>query len=115
MLKKYGDVHNSGRNSSVREKCYITNEKLHGNRNWNNTEKQKSTTYKKYGVYHITHSLYFLQKILKKKWKQYKTPNGKIIKIQGDENYALDTLLKKFNENEIRTERKKMQKINYIF
>jgi len=50
MLKKYDDRHNWGGNSSVREKCYETNEKLHGSRTWNNSD-QSTKTKTKCGSY----------------------------------------------------------------
>lgn len=35
------------------------------------------------------------------KLKEYKLPSGKVVKVQGYENFALDILLKKYNEDEI--------------
>lgn len=36
-----------------------------------------------------------------RKYKKYKMPSGKTVKIQGYENFALDLLLKKYNEDDI--------------
>lgn len=47
--------------------------------------------------------------------KDYMFPSGKIIRIQGYENLALDELVKKFNENDIITNKRDMPKINYNF
>jgi hypothetical protein len=71
MVRKYGVPHNWSANSPLREKCYETNEKLHGSRTWNNQPKShatklgrgsyqkqiettKNTCQKKYGVDFVT-------------------------------------------------------------
>jgi hypothetical protein len=46
MMNKYGVTHNWNKNSISREKCYDTNEKLHGSRTWNNPEKSIETKIK---------------------------------------------------------------------
>jgi hypothetical protein len=58
-------------------------------------EKRKKTCLKKYGVNHHTHNAEIMEKNSKNsyKLKEYVLPCGKIIKIQGYENYALDELL----------------------
>lgn len=48
-----------------------------------------------------------------KKFKDYVFPSGKIRKIQGWENLALDTLTKQYTEDDIITERKEMPVIMY--
>lgn len=45
--------------------------------------------------------------------KPYTLPSGKIIYIQGDENYCLDILLRKYNETDILYERKEIPIIKY--
>ena len=47
--------------------------------------------------------------------KNYTLPSGKIIRIQGYENIALDELVKQFNEEDIITNKRDMPKINYNF
>ncbi len=47
------------------------------------------------------------------KLKEYKLPSGKIIKIQGYENLALDELLKYYNESDIITSRELMPELFY--
>lgn len=47
-------------------------------------------------------------------FKEYILPSGKIIKIQGYENLALDELLKRYSERCIITDRTQMPKITYI-
>lgn len=152
-LKKYGTEHNWSKNSSNREQCYITNEKRHGNRNWNNSKKSTKTkiqngSYKKqketlnktckeryntefyvmtddfknkfkkhflitYGVEHPSHVPEFFEKG-QYKWKSYTLPTGKIIKIQGYENLALDILLKENKESDVITSKKDMPTIWYF-
>jgi len=46
-------------------------------------------------------------------FKDYILPSGKIIKIQGYENIALDELVKIYNEDDIFTSRLDMPKIQY--
>lgn len=50
-----------------------------------------------------------------KKFKDYKTPEGNIRRIQGFENFALDELFKKYKDKEIYTDRIDMPKFLYIF
>jgi hypothetical protein len=42
-------------------------------------------------------------------------PSGELRKIQGYENYALDNLLKKYNESEILTDRINIPRIEYEY
>lgn len=69
----------------------------------------------------IVKSNEWLDKIEKnsKRFKDYKLPSGKIVKIQGYENLALDILLKKYNESDIFIQRKEIEnqigKILYVF
>ena len=111
MVARHGVKHNWSSGSSLREKCYATNEKLHGSRGWNNPEKYKRTMMEKYGVKHPSHDPDILDKIQKCRWKQYKLPSGREIKIQGYEHFALNALLQTHSEEDIITERRKMPKI----
>jgi len=58
-------------------------------------DKGIQTNIKKYGYYHHMHNAEEAEKCSKKayKLKEYILPSGKIIKLQGYENYALDELL----------------------
>lgn len=47
--------------------------------------------------------------------KDYILPSGKIIRIQGYENIALDELIKVYKEDDIITNKREMPKINYNF
>lgn len=99
----------------------------HGNENYNNREKCKETCLEKYGVEHPFQTEEVREKAkltcLEKygvdnyaqtgltigyKWKDYILPSGKVIKIQGYENYLLDELLQIYNEDEIVYSRKEI-------
>jgi hypothetical protein len=64
--------------------------------------KIKETCLKKYGVEHCSQSTEIMEKISKNAYnsKEYIYPSGKIINIQGYENFALDFLLINENINE---------------
>ncbi len=47
-------------------------------------------------------------------WKDYQMPSGKIIKIQGYENFLLDELLNTFEESEVLTSRTDMPQFWYV-
>jgi len=62
-------------------------------------EKSKNTMLKKYGVeYNLQRSE---MKKHQYKYKKYIMPSGKNVLIQGNENIAIDDLLKKYNETDI--------------
>ena len=65
-------------------------------------EKIKQTSLKKYGVEHPSQNKEIMEKMNKNSYKskEYTFPSGKIINIQGYENYALNDLLEKENINE---------------
>lgn len=70
--------------------------------------KMKETWLKKYGV----ENPYFSNKC-KWKFKDFKMPSGKIVKVQGYEHFALTFLLSSYDENKIETEKSKIPKIKY--
>ena len=80
-------------------------------------EKIQDTFIKKYGVEHPFQNAEYAEKQLKNcyKNKEFIYPSGKIIKVQGYENYALDFLLnnENINENDIITTRKLVPEIWY--
>jgi hypothetical protein len=80
-------------------------------------EKIKQSNIIKYGVENVMQNTEVMEKSSKNayKLKDYVFPSGKIIKIQGYENYALDSLLKNNNiqENEIITGAKNVPEIWY--
>jgi hypothetical protein len=79
-------------------------------------EKMKKTSLEKYGVEYPTQLVEIQEKAAHtaKSYKNYTTPTGRIIKVQGFEPYALDELYKLYSEDDIVTDRKLIPKIEYI-
>jgi hypothetical protein len=79
-------------------------------------EKMKRTSLEKYGVEYPTQLVEIQEKAIHtaKAYKNYTTPSGKVIKVQGFEPYALDELYKLYSEDDIITDRKFVPKIEYL-
>ena len=101
-LKKYG-VENPQQNKEIREKVIKTNLEKYGVEHYSQTnefkEKVTKTNLEKYGVPHHSQNPEIAEKMANNayKRKKYKMPSGKIIYLQGYENFMMDYLL--FNEN----------------
>jgi len=78
-------------------------------------EKYRKTCLEKYGVEHAMQSPDVMENNIKKSYylKQYTFPSGNTIKIQGYENFALDELIKNYNERDIVTGSKNVPTIWY--
>lgn len=78
-------------------------------------EKMKQTSLERYGVEYPTQLVEIQEKAAHKakSYKDYITPTGRIIKVQGFEPYALDELYRLYNEDDIVTDRKLIPKIEY--
>jgi hypothetical protein len=78
--------------------------------------RMKETSLEKYGTEYPMQNEEYAQNIFtkSKKYKKYILPSGKEINIQGYENYTLDSLLQKYNEKDIITDRCDMPEIWYI-
>ena len=113
---KYG-VKYTLQNENVKNKMQATNLKKYGNtmalQNNSIKEKAKNTILKKYGVEYISQCPYISDKQNNYRNKFYILPSGNVIKLQGYENYALDILIKSYNENEILNKRIDMPKFTY--
>jgi hypothetical protein len=97
VLNKYG-VDNISKVLEFRENC-------------------KKTCLQKYGVEYAMQCPDVIENNIKSSYyfKEYKMPSGKVIKIQGYENYALDELIKdNINEHDIKTGSKNVPEIWYI-
>ena len=77
--------------------------------------KARKTIKEKYGVEYISQVTEIHEKQQKIRWKPYTLPSGKIIKIQGYEDKALDILLTLFKEEDIIVDRKLLPKIWYNY
>jgi hypothetical protein len=139
-LKRYGCI-NSAQTDDVKNKIKETfDEKYNGHPMFDEDikNKVKNTCFKKYGGYpaqseevrkkteltnfnkygcHPSQVPEIMDKIIKKSksYKKYKMPSGDIRNIQGYEHFALDILLKEYNEEQIKTERIDMPNIKYTF
>jgi len=119
-LEKYG-VKYGLQDAGVKEKKVQTYLKNYGVENPNQCkeirEKTKKTVLEKYGVEYCSQNPDVMDKMTKHmyKMKEYILPSGKIIQIQGYENYGLDELFEKDNihENDIVTGCKNVPTIWY--
>jgi len=95
FIKKYG-VDNPNKTKEVRDKI-------------------KKTCLERYGVEYPSQCIEISEKTQKnaKKYKEYKMPSGDIRKVQGYEPFALDILIKKYKEDDIKTDRKDIPRITY--
>jgi hypothetical protein len=114
--KKYG-VDNVFQLETVKEKSKVTFAKKYGVDNPSQLlsvkiQKEK-TCFKNYGVRNPSHDIAIFEKQQKYRWKDYTLPSGKLVKIQGYENLALDILLQTYDENDLILERKNIPKIHY--
>lgn len=138
MILKYG-VDHPGKMENFNLNLKKSLFERYGDENYNNKEQIKETMFERYGGFTLQSS-YLKNKVeetmferygvinsgciennIKKyyKWKDYILPSNKTIRIQGYENYALDILLKFYNEEDILTNNKeifnKIGKIEYFF
>jgi hypothetical protein len=117
-IKKYG-VEHPFQAEEIKQKRKQTYINKYGVDNPNKTpevrEKIKKTCLKKYGVEYPSQSIEILEKQQKnsKKYKDYTMPSGICRKVQGYEPFALDELIKMYEENDIITNRKDIPKICY--
>ena len=141
-LVKYG-VENTMQNEDVKSKMRITNIERYGSEcSLNNKEvqdkikntmmirhgvehnfqagelrdKRKETFLAKYGVEHPAQNLEIQAKSERNalKYKEYKMPSGIIKKVQGYEHFALDELVKTYKEEQLKTDRKDVPRVEYM-
>lgn len=117
-LERYGVIHQSQR-PEIQEKIKSTVLSRYGVKSTNSLpevkEKKKQTWLKKYGVEHPTQCKEIQDKIDKnsKRLKEYKMPSGDIRKVQGFEPFALDILVKSYDETQIKTSKADVPRIPY--
>jgi hypothetical protein len=118
ILKKFG-VENSLQSTKVREKYKETMINKYGvEHNFKHgklREKRKTTFITKYGVEHPAQNPEVMERTQKnaKKYKEFKMPSGAIRKVQGYEPFALTTLLQTYTEDQIKTDRKDVPRVEY--
>jgi hypothetical protein len=79
-------------------------------------DKIKATCLARYGVEYPQQCQEIAEKTQKnaKKYKEYIMPSGTIRKVQGYEPFALDELIKRYQEDNIITDRKEIPRITYM-
>jgi hypothetical protein len=117
-IEKYG-FKNVFQNKNIKQKskrtCIIKYNCEYANQNEKVKDKIKQTNIKKYGFEHPMQNSKIADKCnsFGNKNKLYKLPSDEIIRVQGYEPLAIDILLKKYNENDIITQKKDMPIIMY--
>lgn len=117
-LKKYG-VESVLLVPEIKQKIKETFIKRYGAENPNKNpevrEKIRQTCLERYGVEYPSQNKEIQERTQKnaKKYKEYTMPSGKIIKVQGYEPFALDELVKMYEESDIITDRKDIPRITY--
>jgi len=137
-LKKYG-CENPYQNEEIKKKCRKIKKERYGDEHFVNVKKRQQTNLKKYGVSSYSKTKEYKNKCIKtslekygteypmqskdinKKsmvnacnFKEYILPSGKIVKIQGYENKALDELFKNgYKEEDVLMDRLDVPKIRY--
>jgi hypothetical protein len=106
-------------NDEVKNKVKETCKSIYNGHPMNNDEvknKVKEMFIEKYGC-HPCQTSEVMEKIVKtsKSYKKFTMPSGAIRNIQGYEPFALNILLKEYNEEQIKSERKDMPIIKYTF
>ena len=106
MMTKY-NVDNAMKSLIIKEKVKNTNlekyDKINVFQVEKFKEKMKETSQKRYGTDHPMQNKNIMEKSFNASFKKksYTLPSGKVIEYQGYENFALDDLLKSYNETEI--------------
>jgi hypothetical protein len=121
MIKYGGNYSKTEEFKNIKTKSDII---LYGTENNITEEQQKNrderkaksiaTSRKNWNTDHPMQNLDVLAKNQKHRFKEYKYPSGNIIKVQGYEPWALDILLKTYNEKDIITDRKLIPEIWYF-
>jgi predicted nucleic acid-binding Zn ribbon protein len=109
------EIRNKSKETLKREYNVEHNTKIPGH-----FEKIKQTSVEKFGVEHCMHNIDIAEKCFKNahKFKAYVFPSGKIVNVQGYENYIIDELLKIYDETDILVDNKEIEscvgKIQYL-
>ncbi len=118
MIKKYG-VEYPIQNPEIKEKTKNTNITKYGANSPLEAkeikDKIKNTLIEKYGVKNPLQSSEIQEQVQKTsyKFKNYTMPSGQIRKIQGYEHFAMDELVKVYDEDNIKTVRSDVPRIKY--
>jgi hypothetical protein len=114
MMKKYGYDHNL-KVPEIKKRIFTGIKNIHGgifHQSKSIKEKSDKTNMERYGEIHIFQSPRGIDRYKNSmKYKDYELPSGKIIRIQGYENLALDILVNKYKEEDIITSQMEIEKI----
>jgi len=118
-LQKYGTEHPSQSHvvkNKINETCLGKYGTEHYFQSDDKKQKSKETCLKKYGTEYATQNLEIMEKIQNNsyKYKEYKMPSGVIKKVQGYESFALDELVKSYTEDQLKTDRKDVPRVEYM-
>jgi hypothetical protein len=125
-ILKYG-VDNPFKNTDIKNKIKETNIEKYGTEyatqsltkeEWNKRmEKRKLTNLERFGYENPAQHPETFEKIQEtaKRFKEYTMPSGEIRKIQGYEGFAINELLQTYTEDQIKTNRKDVGRIQYTF
>jgi len=119
VLQRYG-VEYYSQSEDWKEKTIKTNMQRYGVSNSNKTketrDKIKATCLVRYGVEHPHQCQEIMEKTQKnaRKYKEYTMPSGTIRKVQGYEPFALNELVKIYQEDDMITDRKEIPRITYV-
>lgn len=107
----------ASKNEMIKDKIKQTNQLKYGKDWFIQTESFKYKTLNKYEQIGVTHCSQISGTVEKRtragfRWKDYVLPSGKVIKVQGYENIAMDRLLETYSEDDIVTDNKDIE--NYI-
>ena len=103
----------------VKEKIKTTNVRKYGVasplQNKEIMEKVKVTNVERYGVEHVLQNNEIAERAQKnaKKYKSFEMPSGAVRKVQGYEPFALKILVKIYQEERIKTDRKDVPRVQY--
>ena len=115
-IERYGVEYPFG-NQDIKDKIKNTNLQKYGveypSQNEEIRKKSIETNIERYGVENPMQSIEVQSKAKHYRSKEYELPSGKIAKYQGYENFALDVLLEKYNEEDIIYETKLIPRISY--
>jgi hypothetical protein len=117
-LERY-NVEHASQTPEFREKVVKTFIERYNVDNPNKTpeirEKIRQTCLKRYNVEYPSQNAEIMERTQKnaKKYKEYVMPSGNKIKVQGYEPFALDELVKIYEESDIITQRKDIPRIKY--
>jgi len=114
--KKYG-IDNVFQLKEVKEKSKLSILKKYGVENPSQSEeikqKKEETCFNHFGVRNPQQNDAIYEKTNRYRWKNYTMPSGNVVKVQGYENFALDLLLKIYNESELVIKRCDIPKVWY--